>query len=194
MTPPTDDNGESCLRSGHLITCSNDRDTIPPPPNESKFGLNQPPTDNNRNTNPPPPGKSNFDLSQPSTGKSQLSQSLLSNNADTFIVISRTHEGHSTNSPLNATVTAIEPDAVPIHNTFGPLVDGDASSVDSGIQPHKNPHDHDDVDAPTQRIGELFPNADATLAVATFDFNLVEERLRIRLECDLTQTDYCHKN
>jgi hypothetical protein len=186
---PTDDDGKSSLQSGCRITHPNDCDTNPPPPNESKFGLNQPPTDNDRDTNPPPPIKPEFNLNQPSTGKSQLSQSLLSNDADAFTVISRTHEGHSTNSPRNAMVTAFAPDAVPFHNTFGPLADGDASSVeDSGVQPHKIPHDHDSVDAPTQRIDELFRTADATLAVATFNFNLVKERLQIRLERDLTQT------
>ncbi len=84
-------------------------------------------------------------------------------------------------------MTEIAPDPVPFHNTFGPLADGNASTVDSDVQPPKTTHDCDNVDAPTQRIDELFCNADATLAAATLDFNLVEERLQVRLECDLTQ-------
>ena len=136
----------------------------------------------------PPPGESKFDINQPSTGESQLSQSLLSNNDAVFTIIGSIHEGHSTTSPRNATVTAIAPDPVPFHNTFGPLADGDASRVDSDVQPPETTHDRDDVDAPTNRIDELFRDADATLAAATFDFNLVEERLRVHLERDLTQT------
>ena len=185
---PTNDNGNSCLHLGRCITRPNDPDTNPLPPDDSKFCLHQPPTNNNHDTNPPPPGESEFDFSQPTTGKPQLSQSLLSDDADAFTVIGRTHEGRSTNSPRNATVMAIALDTVPNHNTFGPLADSDTSTVDSDIQPPKNMHDCNDVDTPTQRIDELFCDADATLAAATLNFNLVKERLRVRLDRDLTQS------
>ena len=185
---PTIDDGDSRLRLGRCITHPNDPDTKPPPPDDSKFALHQPPTNNNHDTNPPFPGKSEFDLSQPTTGKSQLSQSLLSDDADAFTVIGCTHEGHSTNSPRNAMVTAIAPDTVLIHNTFGPIADGNTSTVDSDVQPPQNTQDLDDFDTPTQRINELFCDANATLTVATLDFNLVKERLQVRLKRDLTQT------
>jgi hypothetical protein len=85
-------------------------------------------------------------------------------------------------------VTAIAPDTVPIHNNFGPLADGNTSTVDSDVQPPKNTHDCNDVDAPTQRIDELFHDANAMLAAATLNFKLVEEHLRVCLKRDLTQT------
>ena len=176
LLPPNDD-GDSRLRSGRRITRPNDRDTNPPPPDDFKIDLCQPPTDNVCNTNPPPPGESEFNINQPSTGESQLSQSLLSNDNAVFTIIGRTHKGHSTNSPRNATVTEIAPDPVPFHNTFGPLADGDTSTVDSDVQPPKITQDLDDFDTPTERIDELVRDADATLAGATFDFNLVEEHL-----------------
>ncbi len=187
LLPPNND-GDSRLRSGCRITQPNDHDTNPPPPDDSGFALGQPPTNNVRDTNPPPPGESEFDINQPSTGESQLSQSLLSDDDAVFTLIGSIHEGHSTTSPRNATVTAIAPDPVPFHNTFGPLADGDASTVDSNVQPPKTTHDREDIDAPTNRIDELFRDADATLAAGTFYFNLVEERLQVRLERDLTQT------
>jgi hypothetical protein len=185
LLPPNNDS-DSRLRSGRRITQPNDRDTNPPPPDDSEFALGQPPTNNVRDTNPPPPGESKFDINQPSTGKSQLSQSLLSKDDAVFTVIGIIHEGHSTASPRNATVTAIAPDPVPFHNTFAPLADGDASTVDSDVQPPKTTHDCEDVDAPTNWIDEIFRDANATFAAATFGFNLVEERLRVCLKRDLT--------
>ena len=163
----------------------NNRDTNPPPPDDSDFALDQPPTKIARDTNPPPPGESDFDIHRPSTGESQLSQSLLSNDDTVFTIIGSTHEGHSTTSPWNATVTAIAPDPAPFHNTFGPLADSDASTVDSDAQPPETTLDCDNID---EQIDDLFRDADATLAAATLDFHPVEDYLQVRLERDLTQT------
>ncbi len=40
--------------------------------------------------------------------------------------------------------------------------------------------------ATTQWIKTLFRNADAMLAAATYDFDLLSEPLQLRLDCDLT--------
>ena len=79
---------------------------------------------------------------------------------------------------------AFTPNPAPFHNTFGPLADGDASTVNSDAQPPKTTLDRDDVD---ERIDGLFRDTDATLAAATLDFHLVKDRLRVSLERDLTQ-------
>ena len=71
-----------------------------------------------------------------------------------------------------------------IHNTFGPLTDSDASTVNSNAQPTETTIDHNNVD---KRIDGLFRDADATLAAETLDFHLVEDRLQVSLERDLTQ-------
>jgi len=137
---------------------------------------------------PPPPGKSNFDIHRPSTGEYQHRQSLPSNVNAVFTVIGSTHEGHHTTSPQKATVTAFTPTPAPFLNTSGPLADGDASTDNSGDQPpDTQPPDtmlDRDVD---ERIDDLFCNTDATLAAATLDFHLVEDRLRVSLERNLTQ-------
>jgi hypothetical protein len=77
------------------------------------------------------------------------------------------------------------PDPATFHNTFGLLADGDTSTVDSDAQPPETTLDRDDAN---EGIVGLFRDADATLAAATLDFNLVKERLRVRLEHDLSQT------
>lgn len=183
ILPPTDDS-DSRLRSGHRIMRPNNRDTNPSPPSNSDFALDHPPTEIVCDTNPPPHGKSNFDIHRPSTGESQLSQPLLSNDDAVFTVIGSTHEGHSTTSPRNAMVTASTPNPAPFHNTFGPLVDGDAITVNSDTQPPETTLDRDDVE---DQIDGLFCDADATLATATLDFHLVEDRLQVSLERNLTQ-------
>ena len=82
-------------------------------------------------------------------------------------------------------MTTSTPDPAPFHNTFGPLAGGDTSMVDSNAQP---PETTLDCDNANEGIVGLFRNADATLAAATLDFNLVKERLQVRLKRDLTQT------
>jgi hypothetical protein len=183
ILPPTDDR-DSRLRSGRRITRPNDCDTNPPPPDDSDFAREQTPTEIVCTTNSPPLDKSDFNIHRPSTDESQ-SQSLLSDDNAVFTVIGSTHEGRSTTSPQNATVTASTPDPAPFHNTFGLLADDNVSMVYSNTQPPETTLARDDVN---ERIVGLFRDADATLAAATLDFNLVEERLQVRLKRDLTQT------
>ena len=82
-------------------------------------------------------------------------------------------------------MTTPTPDPAPFHNTFGPLTDGDSSTVDSDAQPPETTLARDDAN---EGIVRLFRDADALLAAATLDFNLVEDRPRVRLEHDLSQT------
>ncbi len=79
MTLPTDDDYESRLRSGRRISRPNDRNTNPPPPDDSS--LTQLTYDNDCDTNPPPPGDPDLDFSPHDASDSQLSQSLLSDDA-----------------------------------------------------------------------------------------------------------------
>jgi len=114
---PTDDS-DSRLRSGRRIMRPNDRDTNPPPPDDSDLPINQPPTNIVRDNNSPPPGESDFDIHRPSTGKYQHRQSLPSDDDAVIIVIGSTHEGHRTTSPRNATVTAFTPTPAPFPQYF----------------------------------------------------------------------------
>ena len=134
---------------------------------------------NDRDTNPHPPGESESSL--PNTDESQISQSLLSVDAADFTPIGRAHDGHGTTNPRDATVRVIAPTAVPTHNTFAALApdDDDPSDLDNDAAD----------DAPnTHTIDTMFREADATLAAATYDFELMSERLRLRLDRDLTAT------
>ena len=173
------------LRSGRRVTRVNDRDTNPPPPGESEFFTSG--TDesllrsgrrlsrtNDRDTNPPPPGES--DPFSPGTDESQLSQSLLSVDTTGFTTIARTHDGHGTTSPRDAVIHPIVPTAVPTLNNFDALAPDDDDSLDH----------HDDDAEQTRVIDNIFREADATLAAETYDFVLLEERLRLRLDRDLS--------
>jgi len=93
-------------------------------------------------------------------------------------------------------VTASTPNQAPFRNNFGPLADGDASTVNSNTQPPEPTLDHENIEGRIDglfrdnvegRIDGFFRDADATLATATLDFHLVEDRLRTSLERNLTQ-------
>ncbi len=73
-------------------------------------------------------------------------------------------------------VHPIAPTAVPTHNNFDALAPNDDDSLDH----------HDDDAKQTRAIDNIFREADATLAAETYDFVLLKERLRLRLDRDLT--------
>ena len=175
MTDADDASGR--LRSGRRFSSSNERDTNPPPPDES-IPI-QPTATNDRDTNPPPPDESEF--SSTDVDDSQLSQSLLSVDAPGFQTIGRAHDGRSTTNLLDAAIQTIAPPVVPTQNAFSVLAHDDTDSLDDP------PPDLVRTDAaPTHAIDQIFRDADATLAAATYDFELMSERLRLRLDHDLT--------
>ena len=129
---------------------------------------------------PPSPGESKILLSS----KSQLSQShLLSVNTTEFTMIIRAqnHNGHGTTSPRDAVVQTPALTAVPIRNNFDALTTDDDNSLDPG--PCHNPNNGTKQ---TSAIDTMFHEADAKLAVEMYDFVLLEERLCLWLDPDLT--------
>ena len=121
----------------------------------------------------PPPGE--YESFSPGIDESQLSQSLLSVDTTGFTTIARAHDRHDTTSPRDAVVRPIAPTEVSTHNNFDALAPDDDDSLDH----------HDDDAEQTRAIDNIFREADATLAAETFDFVLLEERLRLRLDRDL---------
>ena len=167
-----DDDASGRLRSGRRFLSPNDRDTNPPPPDESL--PTQHSITNDRDTNPPPPDENEF--SPDDIDDSQLSPPLLSVYDTAFTTIGRTHDGRGTTDPKDA--LALTTATIPTQNKFDALAQDDDDSSDD------SPPNLDD-DAPTAAIDNIFRAADATLAAATFDFDLMSERLRQRLDRDL---------
>ena len=167
-----DDDASGRLRSGRRFSTPNDRDTNPPPPDESSRLIQH---SNVRDSNPPPPDESEFPLTEVDDSQvddPQLSPSLLSVDESEFTTIGRAHVGRGTTTPRDA-----HPESISSPNQFDALAQDDDSSDE--------PSHHTD-DAPTDAIDNIFREADATLAAATYDFELMSERLRIRLDHDLT--------
>ena len=170
-----DDDAPGRLRSGRRFSRPNANNDNPhpdaPPPAQHTIT-------NDRDTNPPPPDETEFSYSSPNdddVDESQLSPSLLSVDIPTFTTIGRAHEGRATTTLQDAHT---QPSAsIPSPNQFGALAQDDESSDEPS---------HTDDDAPTEAIDNIFREADATLAAATYDFELMSERLRIRLDHDLT--------
>ncbi len=171
-----DDDASGVLRSGRRFSRHNDNVSNEPPPAQHA-------TTNVRDTNPPPPDES--ELSLPDVDDSQLSPSLLSVDDSAFTTIGRAHDGRGTTAPLDALAQTFTSITTP--NKFDALANDD----DDGSDAPPNPDDDaptdviDSNDAPTDAIDSIFREADATLAAATYDFELLSERLHQRLNHDL---------